>query len=340
MAAYAHYGQIEEAFKLFDEMQHAGLVPDKVSCISILSACVSKTGIGGGRQMHTRVVACGLDLDVSVMNGLITMYGKCSSVEDAMRTFEKMSGRDRDTYVSILSACTNQMDLAEGRKMHTRVVETGYELEVPVGNALINMFSKCGSLQEAGMVFETMPERDVVSWTVMIASYAQHGHGEYALQLFDEMQKEGLFPNMVTFVNILNAFSHAGLVDEGFRCFGYISQNQSTMSPIEDHYNCVVDLLGRAGRLSEAEDFIRKMPFPSSVVSWTSLLNACRHHLDVERGERAAEHVFRMEPDNPAPYIAMYNLYTTVRRVDDAAMVIYRLKEKGLLKGEVAACVT
>jgi pentatricopeptide repeat protein len=286
-----------------------------------------------------RVVACALDSDVSVMNGLVVMYGKCGSMDDAVNTFEKVYDSSRETYVSILSACSHQVDLHEGRRIHGLVTKTGHETEVSVANALINIYSKCGSLQEAASVFEKMPEWNVASWTTMITSHAQHGHGEFALHLFDKMQSEGLLPNKVTFVNMLNAFSHAGMIDEGYHCLGYLNHGISSMSPIEDHYNCIIDLLARAGRLSEAENLIRQMPLTPSAISWTSFLNGCRQHLDVERGEYAAEIIFRMEPTNPAPYLTMYNLYIATGRLQDAANVMCKLRENSVLKHEVRQCV-
>ncbi|KAI5068831.1 hypothetical protein GOP47_0017176 [Adiantum capillus-veneris] len=327
LAAYAHYGEIDEAFAIFDEMLSRGIEPDNVSCISILSACVNKTGLDDGRLMHMRSIFCGLDQDARVLSGLINMYGKYGSLEDAIRTLEVSSWRRKDMYLSALSACANQPDLVEGRRVHTHVVEIGIELEVPVGNALINMYSKCGILQEARAVFEKLPEQDIVSWTVMITSHAQHGQGAYALYLFDLMQLKGINPNKVTYTNILNAFTHAGMVDEGFQYFGYICQGQSSIQPLVDHYNVMVDLLGKAGRLNEAEDLIKKMPFPETVCTWTSMLDACRSHLDVERGERLAEHAFRMRPSDRAPHIMMHNIYASIARSDDGANSLYRSKD-------------
>ncbi|KAH7422847.1 hypothetical protein KP509_12G028500 [Ceratopteris richardii] len=310
VAAYAHNRNIQEAFNLFDKMLSEGLSPDKISFMSILSACVSKTGLDDGRLMHMRSIFCGLDQDGCVAAGLINMYGKCGVLEDAVKTLKTAPKRDMNMYIHILSACAIYSDLVKGRRMHTCIVEVGLDLEVPVGNALINMYSKCGILQEAKLIFEKMSELDIGSWTVMITSHAQHGEGEYALKLFDLMQIKGVHPNKVTLTNILNAFTHAGMIDEGFRCFGHALHPHSTMQPIVDHYNIIVDLLGRAGRLSEAEYLISKMPLGATACTWTSLLDACRNHLDVERAEQVVEHVFGMRPNDRAPYITMYSLYS------------------------------
>eukprot|EP00249_Psilotum_nudum_P009557 c22011_g3_i1 orf=477-1067(+) len=176
-----------------------------------------------------------------------------------------------------------------------------------------------------------MPERDVVSWSNMIAAYAQQGYGKEALQLFEVMQFKNVIPDDITFLSILSACSHAGLVEEGHHYFISMSKD-FCMTPTAEHYACMIDLLGRAGRLHEAENFINRMPFEPGLSAWMSFLGACRIHDDVERGKHAVEHVLAVDPENAATYVCLSNINAAAGRWDAVADVRKVMADRGMRK--------
>jgi pentatricopeptide repeat protein len=210
-------------------------------------------------------------------------------------------------------------------------VKTGFELDVVVGSALVDMYAKCGSIDEASNVFNKMPERNIVTWTVIIIGYAQHGYAQEVLKLFSQMQDTGMKPDHVTFVGILSACSRAGLVNEGCNYFNSMSQDYG-VNPRPEHFACMVDLLGRAGHLTEAKDFIEKMPFEPSISVWQSLLGACRIHGNMELGKYAAERLLELEPHDSATYVLLSNIYAAANRWDDVARVRKMMKDRGVKK--------
>jgi pentatricopeptide repeat protein len=193
------------------------------------------------------------------------------------------------------------------------------------------MYAKCGSVEYARQVFDKMLKRNVVSWTAMISGYAMHGCGKEALHLFEQMQCSDTSPNSVTFVGVLSACSHAGLVDEGYQYFSCMSEYYH-IQPTMEHYRCMVDLLGRAGLLDEGRDFIHKMTIKPDAVLWICFLGACRVHNNVDLGECAAEWVFELDPENPAPYVLLSNIYAAAGRWSDIEKVRRMMKERGIKK--------
>ncbi|KAJ7526566.1 hypothetical protein O6H91_16G012500 [Diphasiastrum complanatum] len=292
---------------------------------------------------------------LNMHNALVNMYGKCGSLEDARRVFSRMPSRtvaswtamitacsqnghskealclfnrmqsdgikpDQITFVTVLDACTSLAALEKGQEIHAAIVECGYEEQVVVGTALINLYGKCGSLEDARNVFGRMPVRDVVSWNAMIAACAHNGHGMEALDLFDYMQSDGFKPNHVTFLSVLAACSHTGRVDAARRYFNSMREDHSLIPKVE-HNVCLIDILGRAGLLDDAENLINSMPLESKARVWLCLLGACRIYGDVERGARAASHAIKLDPENAAPYVLLSNIYAAAGRYDDAQQV-------------------
>eukprot|EP00250_Pteridium_aquilinum_P010383 c19346_g1_i1 orf=1433-4231(-) len=323
ITACCQLGKCSEAFELFERMQKEGFQPDKVAFISILSACNNPTTLTQGKHIHTLIVQSRHDSNVIVANALLNMYCRCGCLDDALSIFERISLCNSITYASILSACANWAALSEGKQIHASIMGTETETNVIVGNALINLYGKCGSLEDSQMMFDKMQHRDAVTWTVLVAAYAQQGKGRVALQLFNWMQLEGAKPDEITFVNVLLACCHDGLLHEA--CHNFLSMNSVYgIVPLVDHYDCLIDLFARAGRLEEAENLIREMPFPATAVSWTSFLSACKGLADVKRGEWAAEHVSHLEPKNSAPYVILLNIYNAAGRIDDSAIAFHQ----------------
>ncbi|KAJ7283058.1 hypothetical protein O6H91_Y350600 [Diphasiastrum complanatum] len=355
IAAYAQHGLGKKALLLFEQMQQDGVTPNKVTFVAILDAFSNPAALADAKGIHACIMSHGLESDLIVGNALANMYAKCGSLEDARRVFDGVSEKDiiswttliaayaqqgqckealalleqmqknginpnKITFLSVLDACSSTSALVEGKLIHSQIIASGFETDVVVGTALIRMYGKCGNPGHARMVFDNVNERDLVCWNSMIAAYAQYGHGEEARCLLGQMQQEGLKPDNVTLVSILSACGHAGLVDYGVHFFSSITLNHGFI-PTAEHYACVIDLLGREGRLSEAEDFINRLPVQSDATVWLTLLSACRIHGDLERAQRAAEHVLELEPQNSAPYVVLSNVYATVGLWNDKSEV-------------------
>ena len=190
------------------------------------------------------------------------MYSRCDCKEDALRIFDKIEDYDTVAYSSIISACANWAALIEGRQIHASITGIESETHISVGNALLHLYGKCGSLKDAQVMFEKMHTRDTVTWSVMIAAHAQQGEGRATIELFNKMQHEGIKPNEITCIGILSACNHVGLVDYACQYFHSMS-NMYGIVPVVDHYDCLIDLFARAGRLDDTENLIKVMSFPS-----------------------------------------------------------------------------
>lgn len=361
ITAHAQHGQGREAFRLLEQMWQECLIPDKVTFINILEACRSQAALDEGIRIHCYILDQEFEIDDLLGTALIDMYAKCGSLEAAWRVFENMQERDLILWttmiaayahnghckealhllhqmwleglmlnmvimLSIMMACGNLVDLSEGKQMHARIVPCELEVDVIIGTGLVNMYGRCGTSAEARQVFDKLSKHSVSLWNAMILAYAQNGQGEEALWLFQQMQQEGIIPDEITFSSILTACSHAGLVEEGCHYFVCLVQDHSIKSAM-DHYVCMVDLLGRAGQLDEVENLIQNAPFAPTATLWISLLGSCRLHFDMDRGERAAKHTFKLVPDNAIPYVMLSNIYAASRRMDDA-MPIRKISEE------------
>eukprot|EP01018_Ginkgo_biloba_P037432 Gb_29874 [translate_table: standard] len=363
---YAMNGPYGETILLYYLMQQAGIEPNNFTFSFVLKACASLSALQEGKEIHCHVLITGFETNVYVGTALIDMYAKCRSVENARQVFDRMSRRDVVswnamiagyaqnghayepltlfhqmemgdakpdllTMASVLQACAHLGALKQGKYIHDYINKNGLESDVFVGTALIDMYAKCGSVGFARQVFDKMHERDVASWSAMIAGYGMHGHGEDALELFSQMRQRGVKPDHITFVCVLSACSHAGLVDEGWKWFECMRRDYC-ITPRSEHYACMVDLLGRAGRLNEAEDFIQKMPLKPDADVWGALLGACRIHGNIQLGERVAERLFNLKPKKVGYYTLLSNIYASAGRWDDVAKVRTMIKDKGLKK--------
>ncbi|XP_044463707.1 pentatricopeptide repeat-containing protein At2g37320 [Mangifera indica] len=328
-----------------------------------VSLCGSARDIHGGAQYHCLAIKSGFVANVYVGSSLISFYGKCGEMVDAYKLFQEMPVRNvvswtaiiaafaqewhvemclelyrmmrnstakpNDfTFTSILSACTGSGALGQGRSAHCQSIQMGFESYIQVANALISLYCKCGNVEDAYYVFINMHGKDIVSWNSMITGYAQHGLVEWAIDLFEDMKKQTVKPDAITFLSVLSSCRHAGLVEKGKGYFD--SMVEHGLEPELDHYSCVVDLLGRAGLLEEAGNFIQKMPICPNAVIWGSLLASCRIHGGVWVGIQAAESRLLLEPECAATHVQLANLYASVKCWDQAARVRKLMKDKGL----------
>jgi pentatricopeptide repeat protein len=366
VSAYTQSENGIEAIKIVWRMQQEGVRPDKFTFTSVLRACATVMALAEGKQVHTLIVKSDTDSNVFVESALVDMYGKCGSIEEARQVFDKMPERNlvswnamiagfaqngegeealnvfrqvqragvnqnQYTLSSALSACASLAAVQEGNQVHVVSIKTGFQYDVFVGSALVDMYAKCGSIKDAHSVFDKMPKRNVVSWNAMITGFAQHGRGNETLEIFEQMQQAGVKPNDITFVCVLSACSHAGLVNEGQHYFDSMTGDYG-ITPRIHHYACMVDLLGRAGHLYEAEDLINKMPYEPNAAVWGSLLGACRIHGHMELAQRAAERLFELEPQNAGNHVLLSNIYAAAGRWDDVEKVWKLMKDSGVKK--------
>ncbi|KAF5206900.1 Pentatricopeptide repeat-containing protein [Thalictrum thalictroides] len=337
-------GRDQCALRVFSSLRLEGVHFDGFTLSSIIKTCSEPRELEQGMQLHGCAIKAGLASEIPISNAFITMYSKCekgmlSSIkvfegilapniiswtamvagfmqnglnEDAVSLYRKMlryGVRENEfSFASILPAYSGLARLEQGMQVHARIVKSSFSLDVSVRNALIDMYFKCGSLTDAKLAFKTMERRDVVSWTVMVTGLGQHGEGKEAVNILKAMISEGMRPDAVTFLGSLSACSHGGLVEEGLQVFRSMI-NVHNVKPRREHYACVVDMLGRAGRLEEAENFIVDMGFESDVVVWETLLSACRTHGEKELGERSAQKIMELDPKHDGPYVLLANIY-------------------------------
>ncbi|XP_057952680.1 pentatricopeptide repeat-containing protein At3g16610 [Malania oleifera] len=367
IGAYVLSDFMSEALKLFDQMLlEDATSPSPVTIGIVLRACAVLTDLNRGKNLHCCTIKSGFILDIMVGNTLLSMYAKCGLIEDAVRFFDEICVKDTISYSAIISGCVQtgnaeeallifhkmqlsgfEPDLATmlgvlpacshlaalrlGSCAHGYSVVHGFATEISICNAVIDMYSKCGKINIAREVFNRMPKRDIVSWNTMILGYGIHGLGEEALFLFHDLCAVGLVPDDVTFICLLSACSHSGLVTQGKYLFGAMSR-EFNIVPRMEHYICMTDLLSRAGHLEEAHNFIQKMPFEPDVRVWGALLAACRIYKNVELGEEILKMIKMLGPESSGNLVLMSNIYSTVGRWDDAAHVRIVQRDWGLRK--------
>ncbi|KAL0545032.1 hypothetical protein IC582_020170 [Cucumis melo] len=331
---------------------------------SVLSLCNSQRNLRGGLQYHSVAIRTGFIANVYVGSSLVSLYGKCGELSNAYQMFDEMPVRNvvswtaiiagfavewqvnmclelfeemkrmalqpnEFTFVTILTACTGSGALGVGRSLHCQTFKMGFHSYLHIANALISMYCKCGALNFALYIFEAMEVKDTVSWNSMIAGYAQHGLSHRAIDLFKAMRKQKqVEADAITFLGVLSSCRHAGFVEEGRHYFNLMVE--LGLKPELDHYSCVIDLLGRAGLLKEAQNFIEKMPMSPNSIIWGSLLSACRLHGNVWIGLKAAESRLLLQPDCASTHLQLTKLYAKAGYLDDAARLRKIMKDKGL----------
>eukprot|EP01018_Ginkgo_biloba_P036121 Gb_26526 [translate_table: standard] len=328
---YAKSGNIEYARLVFDKISQRDAV-----LWSSMIAGYAQSGHGDeALQLFREMKLHGLQPNLIIWNAVVAGYVQNGNGDEALKLFCQMQVAgikpNPVTITSILPVYANLAGLGKGQVIHAYIVRNGFQLDVFVCSALVDMYSKCGSVNDARRVFDNISKRDVVLWNVMIAGYAMHGQGKDALALFNQMQEMGMKPNNITFTGVLCACSHTGLVDEGWQHFDCMVQFHH-ITPSLEHYTCMVDLLGRAGRLEEAHAFIHSMPLIPDAGVWGALLGACRIHCNVALGEIVAEHLFELEPENAGSYVLLSNIYAVAGRWDDVAKIRKMMKDRRLRK--------
>ncbi|XP_058075318.1 pentatricopeptide repeat-containing protein At1g09220, mitochondrial-like isoform X2 [Magnolia sinica] len=269
--------------------------------------------------------------------GIIDGYTRINRPTEALTLFSQMMAEGIKptsiTILSLLPAVSNLGALDIGESIHAYVEKSHCNTsDIRVSNSLIDMYGKCGSLQNAFGVFDVIAERrNVVSWTSMISALASHGMAREAINQFEEMKAADIKPNQVTFLSVLNACSHGGLVDVGMKFFTSMIEEYGILPGIK-HYGCMIDMLGRAGMLDEAEKMVMDMPMKDNVIVWRTLLGACSFHGNVEMGERVMERILEMEKGYGGDYVLLSNIFARDGRFDEAERVRRSMDEKNVLK--------
>ncbi|MCO5614558.1 hypothetical protein L7F22_068841 [Adiantum nelumboides] len=215
------------------------------------------------------------------------------------------------SFINVITACATLTGITEGKLVHSCIVDTGMDSDIEVGNALINMYGKCGSSENAWGMFVNMYERDTVSWNTLLTVFSQCGHGREAVSLFDSMRDSNTSPDKITFLAVLSSCSHAGLVSEAWQLFMSVESDHGIL-PVSDHFVCMVDILGRVGHLSDAAMLINLMPAQPPVLALMTLIGACQYHFEVGVGEHAAKFLLELDPENSASYVVLSNLYAVI----------------------------
>ncbi|KAM3380457.1 putative pentatricopeptide repeat-containing protein, mitochondrial [Capsicum galapagoense] len=366
IARYSQSKRCDEALEFFSQMRRESVVPNQFTFASVLQACASVEALDLGMQIHCYVTKFGLYSDVFVTNALMDVYAKCGKMENTVGMFLETENKNEVswntiivghvqcgdgekalslfidmheaqvrgssvTYSSLLRACATLAALETGHQIHSFTIKTIYDQDLAVGNALVDMYAKCGSIKDARLAFETMNERDVVSWNAMVSAYSMHGLGSEALNIFERMVRSHVNPNQLTFLGVLSACSNSGSLSQGYAYLSMMLDDYG-IEPWIEHYTCMVSLLGRLGHLDKALKLIEDIPFEPSVMVWRALLGACVLHNEVELGKTAAQRVLELEPQDEAAYVLLSNMYATSKRWENVAFVRKSMKKKRLKK--------
>ncbi|KAI5057745.1 hypothetical protein GOP47_0027760 [Adiantum capillus-veneris] len=338
------------ACSLFNRMLEEAFLPNRDSFIAIISACTSERALIDGKRLHSCITCSEFEAEFAVGTALVTMYGKNLGVLiEARKAFDQFTYKNvvlwtamisvyaqgwhgdegfklflfmqqcgvlpnKVTYVSALEACVAQGSLCEGKSLHACISGGGFLSDVPVITSLIDMYSKCGKLDDAWEIFDQAPAHDILLYNTMISLYSQHGDALRALKVFEAMAKEGMKADKVTFISILTACSHCGLIEDGFYWLSTLQQDHE-LSANSAHYNCMIDVVGRAGQLEIAWSLASRMPFQPTEVPYIMLLRACQQAADVKHGGWAATHSFEVGGENTAPYVLLSNIHMVDNRI-------------------------
>ncbi|CAN0911638.1 Pentatricopeptide repeat-containing protein At4g20770 [Linum grandiflorum] len=345
----------DEILTLFREMQFRYVDCDRATYAIVITSCTAMGLLNAAMQVHAAWQKSSFRNDLYVASGLIALYSKCQKLEIAQCIFNNLPQLDivcwnsiiagysinsldkeafvhfkrmqengmspnQFSYATVLSSCSKLFSSSQGRQLHSQIIKDGFINDVFVGSTLIGMYCKCGEVDESRQFFDMMPEKSIVTWNEMIHGCAQGGRGDEAVGIYREMIEVGEKPDGITFIAVLTACSHSGLVDAGLEIFDSMQQDHG-VEPILDHYTCIIDALGRAGRFHEAEIIVNRMPYKDDPIIWEVLLSSCRVHDNVSLAKRAADELLRLDPRNSSPYVLLANMYTSLGRWDEAKAV-------------------
>ncbi|XP_049408426.1 putative pentatricopeptide repeat-containing protein At3g08820 [Solanum stenotomum] len=366
MTGYIDFGKFKEAIGLFRRSLEMGLSPDSFTLVRVLSACSRVGDVSAGEWIHRYAVEMDMGRNVFVNTGLVDMYAKCGEMAKAREVFDEMVEKDvvswsamiqgyavnglpkealevfyrmqrqsvrPDCYsmVGVLSACARLGALEVGEWASKLMDMNEFLSNAVLGTALIDMYAKCGRMVSAWEIFKQMLVKDRVIWNAVVSGLAMHGYVKSAFCCFGQVEKLGIKPNGNTFIGLLCACTHAGLVDDGRKYFQSMTHLYS-LEPAIEHYGCMVDLLGRAGLLDEAHSLIENMPMKANAVIWGALLSGCRLHRDTKLAEHVLKQLIELEPWNSGNYVHLSNIYASNNKWDDSEKIRSCMNERRMQK--------
>ncbi|GAV63955.1 PPR domain-containing protein/PPR_2 domain-containing protein [Cephalotus follicularis] len=359
ISGYTELGQYEDAIALYFQMEEEGVEPDRFTFPRVLKSCGGIGSVRIGEAVHRDLVRLGFSNDGFVLNSLVDMYAKCGDIVKARSVFDKIVSRDSVSWNAMLTSYIRHGLLVEaldiframlkngsepdsvaisailsgfsslklGLQIHGWVLRRGVEWNLSVTNSLLVVYSNNRMLGRARWLFSNMPERDVVSWNSIISA---HGRAQEVLSYFEHMENARILPDTITFVSLLSACAHLGLVKDGERLFAKM-RNKYGISPIKEHYACMVNLYGRAGLIDDAYAIIEEgMECEAGPTVWGAMLYACYLHGNTDIGEIAAEKLFELEPDNELNFELLMKIYGNAGRMEDVERVRIMMLERGL----------
>ncbi|XP_022156625.1 pentatricopeptide repeat-containing protein At3g62890-like [Momordica charantia] len=366
IASCIHCHEIEEGAKNFKRMREEEVFPNEITFLGLISECGFVGALDLGKWLHAHLLRNGFEMSLALATALINMYGKCRQVRHARALFDGVDEKDvkvwsalisayaqvscidqafdlffemlsnkvkpnKVTMVSLLSLCAEAGALDYGKWTHAYIHRHGLEVDIILKTALIDMYAKCGDLKIARSLFDEDAQRDISMWNAMIAGFSMHGRGKEALELFSEMESHGVEPNDITFISLFHACSHSGMVAEGKKHFSRMVHCYGVVPKLE-HYGCLVDLLGRAGYLTEAHTIIQNMPMKPNTVIWGALLAACKLHKNLALGEVAARNLLELDPQNCGYSVLRSNIYASAKRWTDVTSIREKMNNLGMKK--------
>ncbi|XP_043810710.1 pentatricopeptide repeat-containing protein At4g33170 [Manihot esculenta] len=366
MSGYITSNDIHKALELFALMHKRGESSDEITLATAAKACGCLERLEQGKQVHAHAIKLGLDSELFVSSSILDTYIKCGDMENAHLLFNDIPKPDDVAWTTMISGCVENGDekrvfsiyhqmrlsgvlpdeytfaslikasscltaLEQGRQIHANVIKLNCASDTFVGTSLIDMYAKCGNIEDAYCFFKRMNVRDNVLWNAMLVGLAQHGHGREALHLFQVMKSQGIQPDRVTFIGVLSACSLCGFVSEAYGHFCSMRKDYGIHPEIE-HYAYLVDALGRAGHVQEAEKLILSMPFEASASMYRALLGACHVQGDMEAGKRLATKLMALEPSDSATYVLLSNIYAAAKQWDGASNARRIMQRKNVKK--------
>ncbi|XP_020571291.1 putative pentatricopeptide repeat-containing protein At3g01580 [Phalaenopsis equestris] len=366
ISCYAHNGEPIVASMVYKRMIEKGLQPNSVTMVGALQACSLSRDLPEGRKLHGLAIQLRFELDKSVATSLIYMYMNCSCYTEAINLFYRLPNKDVVTWaatidgcakngfadeslklfkamllddlcpdavtmVKVLVACSHLAFLCQAHCLHGYLIRSGFSDKVYVASALLDLYSKCGSLDDAVKVFEGSSEKDVVLWSSMVAGYGINGFGYKAIETFEYMVESSIKPNSITFISVLSVCSHNGMVEEGRRIFGSMIDAYG-VTPESEHYCIMVDLLARTGKLHEALNLIEEVPMQTDPHVWCALLSGCKLHEDFKLGDLVAQRLLEIDPTYSGYYNLMANMYAFGGRWNNVEVVKRWINERRLRK--------
>lgn len=364
LSGYVDNEQNVSAINLISQIHSSGMQTDCYTLSNALKVCLNLNNLRLGHQVHALAVINGYELDYIIGSILVDFYVKSRRVSYALCLFQRLPIKDIvawsclisgcakiglnslaftlyrdmirlglqvDHFIisSVIRACSSLAGLTSGKQVHAFCIKSGYEIEEVIVTSLVDMYSKCGEIEDGLALFNHISERDSVLWTGIIVGCGRNGREREAIMVFKDMIRSGFKPNEVTLLGVLSACKHAGLVDEGLTIFKSM-ETEHGIEPSLEHYYCIIGLLGQAGFFEEAEELINVMPFEANTIVWRSLLVACVTHKRTEMVDLIAKHLLATSADDPSVYVTLSNVYATMGMWENSSKLRATMKEVGL----------